>query len=935
MAADQEIVTNGLEFSPIPAFTALEWNGLVESLASIFKGDDRLYRNYLGWFIPLTFQDAAASADGDLHIQLSSHSAMHLQMAARKIIPQAESELSALLDSPVHIELILDTGSEAATSPSPAPANLPRPTGTAVRRAPSPQENPVLPEISIFRSEFPPEAPKAVEPPPGSDLMDEEGAIGSVEAATGHNEEPGSPTEKPAELPPGREPGWKPLTELLVAPEYSTYYDEVVSANAAVYLPAYMLRHIRHMDPSDGLRYLALRQIAYLRGFNGSGGIHMVLTTKKELSRWSTLQSRSLPGNLDNPASYLSLLASRTSYASYFNQVPSDRRWEDEAGYHWRVFDREYVLWKKASAAHRETCSQVFTNPSTGEKVYKSAPAVYRVLLSTPLTPEDNQSLRQLLLDGGIKTDPLNAVRRILSIPRAQVIPDQPLKIIQRPDRLQTVQELVLELWGGSSPELKSQLYAQAKVLETYLLNPERDLLKIPHYLLRGYGRRLTPAQLWTLIVLQDRVYTDARDGTYRDTTTIRGGYREMSLWTSDEYKKTTTRKIGRWLNPFASSHSTPDGEDQFSNPWFSLFVSKTKVENTPAKNADQTRPLHLRVLPLVPLTPEDTLRFIYSMGVRRLMLRDAVGRPLALRLSEGTLTVLAQDGKQWEYTLAGDLVGPGQPETIDLSFRDENLGGCSFLAATGIDADVDAPDQPGALSCTMDKPASALFRILDNSGSALSCTLGCDAGAHFCTLSLGPGALYCVILKLLILNLYGFNQNSFSNITPPIQSLGSEIDSLEQFGQFEGQYVRWTADESLQPWSLSLLCSNLRISDTAQKRLISLGVQPRDLLAGYLQLLSVPADRFTSSREHVLVAKLTTDPHGSPGGAYDRLAGLPPRRFKGLLRKAIFVNYHFAETDRDWQAAMTQVPRDELIALVEKLSLGAIIVDDEPDPAD
>ena len=736
-----------------------------------------------------------------------------------------------------------------------------------------------------------------------------------------------APARPDAESQPPTRPGLNipppaRLDEILLEPSYASTYDEIVRENSAVYLPAYFARHLRHMGAADGLRFLALRQIAYKQGLHDANGAHLLPATVKELSRWSTLQPRRIYGGLDDPNSYLFLLAGKVPFLDYYAARPAASRWEDASGFHWKTGGREYCLWKRDGQPTNE-CSQLMPDRFSGEMQWRQAPLIYRVQLSMPLCPEDETALRAALCAFGVREDPLGAIRQCLALPRAELIPDRPARIDPLPRKLYSVQELVLESWGRlDERELAAKVAVQAKLLETHLIQ-ERDLLKIPFYLLEKWGPYLSPAQLWTAILAMDHVYAGRKDGQYRDTAVIRNGIKEMTLWTEDQYSKGAARKITKWLYPFNITSGGPDEKDaggtgEHFNPWFSVFVSEILPENgARVKNADNSVQTKLRVLPLVPLCPEDTLRFARKMGLDRLAIRDASGQALALEITEEELAVYLPDGRTLRYAHTGEL-RYGQPATVTLRAHDRQLNGIELLTS---DHFYESSQWPGDLFGRLENQAGAFSGNLESGSSALSDRQEKTAGALFGELTLDAGALFGMLLKLLILNLYGIKNNANLEKPPSVNIQPENVDSLEQFGTRQGQFIQWTGVNSENDWDFANLVKSFGISDV--KSLINNAVTAGGLVSTILELYATPADKFTTSRIAVLVARLRANPRPEPG-IYLRLAEFGPEALQDYLRRAI-LNVSPLLNDPDWDQALGRARRTDLIELAEKLGLARV----------
>jgi hypothetical protein len=623
----------------------------------------------------------------------------------------------------------------------------------------------------------------------------------------------------------------------------------------------------------------------------------------------------------------------------YYQSLPANAKWEDAAGYHWKNKTRECIVWKK-DGVPGNICSQLFMDYKTGEPLWRRAPSVYRVQMSMPLSPEDTHSLRAALLAFGVTTDPLSAIKQCLAVNRKEIIPDKPQKLIELPKKLYTVQELVMDTWGGADRSIAAQVAARSKVLEEYLLRPSKDLLKIPFYLLEKWGKYLSSAQLWTIIVLLDRVFVDDSTGAERDTTVIKEGVREMATWTEEEYSSNTAKKISRWLYPFSEASTQDGAPGTIYNPWFSVFASEIRSEKgTRTKNSNQSAQIKLRVLPWVPLSPEDTMLFAQKMGFSRVIAMDAAGSLLGLEITPAEFVVYTSTGRTLRYNYQGELLF-GEKDPVILTALNKNLEGIELVsderfyddqewergflstARQGCDGHFCGMENPGdGHYCGVENDSDGHSCRMEKQGDRHSCGMGKIGDGHFCRMALEPDVLFCVLLKLLILNLYGIKNNSFEDETPSNHKHSENDLSLDLFGSRRGHYLHWTEEASDSDWDLERILKSMGIGDSNSLREARVSAQA--LVACALEMYATPSEKFKSGRIAVLVSKLRKNPEVVPG-PYQRLAELGPDRIQYFLRNGI-VNLSSKMGDPDWDAVMANAKRDDLIELVEKLALGSV----------
>lgn len=715
------------------------------------------------------------------------------------------------------------------------------------------------------------------------------------------------------------------LRDYSVDPEFLIIYDKIVKNYSAVYLPAYIMRHLRHMNAADGLRYMGLHQIAYFRGYKKPVGTPVIMATENEISRWSTLSPGHVRRGFAGKQSYLSLLAVNVSYMDYYLTCSADSRWEEEDGFYWNENNRIFRI-KKVDGVSANECSQLLPDHKTGKTWWHQAPLAYRVQLGMPLCPEDENTLRKVLFEFGVREDPLGAMLKCLKLDKSAVIPDQPM-LTSTPDKLYTVSELVLECWGQNSDHpLMAKVSEQAKVLEFHLINPEKDILKIPYYMIRNWGKQLSPGQLWTVIIAMDRVFVNPDNCEYRDITNIPNGLGDVILWTQTQYSKNELKQLIRWFFPFKLGGNNKSGKHY--NPWFSVFIPEILSEKGVRESyPEKGNRKQLRVLPFMPLCPEDALKIANTLGLKRLVVQDSSGMMLALEISDEELAVYIPDGRSLRYSYGGTLRF-GDEKPVVLSVVDQNLRGIEILTSEEFKKENQwgllvrnilikqtkvLSDRSGCADNEFsDKPGSGDNGLFDNLESVDNRNLG--------KLVLGSKGLFDMLLKLLILNLFDIKKNSILRKPPLKDKADANIDTLTQFNSRVGQSIEWVGVNNLH-WDFANLVESIGIMDV--KSLVDKDVSSIALVCTALELHTYPDEKITSSRTAVLVAKLRANPKPR-SGAFLRLAELGPKHLQDRLRRAIR-NPTRLINDPDWDHAMGRAKRDDVIELAQRLGLARV----------
>lgn len=168
-----------------------------------------------------------------------------------------------------------------------------------------------------------------------------------------------------------------------------------------------------------------------------------------------------------------------------------------------------------------------------------------------PLTPGDAEHLRNLLVSAGIRTDPLAALDRVLSLEIGDLLPyptpaPRPEHQVQTPNPL-SVPELALRECGKLDKRSLKPVLEKAEQLALRLA-PPNDRIYVSHYFLLNWLPLLGPAPAWFVTLLRDRCFVSRQE--VRDGVWVWGGYPEIAAWLGIERPKT----ISEWLPPAFSA---------------------------------------------------------------------------------------------------------------------------------------------------------------------------------------------------------------------------------------------------------------------------------------------------------------------------------------------------------------------------------------------
>ena len=167
-------------------------------------------------------------------------------------------------------------------------------------------------------------------------------------------------------------------------------------------------------------------------------------------------------------------------------------------------------------------------HPETGQ-VRRQADR-YTFLATTPLTPGDQDALQNWLLENGIQTDPVAALKSALARPPREILPypaPQPNALLkQRPpsDQNRNFNHLVLAL---CPPELPKETLAEvldlAGQLREHLIGADK-LAFISLYFLRHWAPLLGNGAACTVIACRQRAYANQATGEVREVFKLAGG---------------------------------------------------------------------------------------------------------------------------------------------------------------------------------------------------------------------------------------------------------------------------------------------------------------------------------------------------------------------------------------------------------------------------
>lgn len=159
----------------------------------------------------------------------------------------------------------------------------------------------------------------------------------------------------------------------------------------------------------------------------------------------------------------------------------------------------------------------------------------YTFLATTPLTPGDQDALQNWLLEHGVGSDPLSALKEALAAPADQILPypaPEPSALQKRrppSDHNRSFNQLFLDL---CPPDLDEAALAEAldlaSQLRARLVGSDR-LAFVPLYFLRHWVPLVGSGAAAAILVCRQRVYANPDTGEVREAFRLEGGLAALS----------------------------------------------------------------------------------------------------------------------------------------------------------------------------------------------------------------------------------------------------------------------------------------------------------------------------------------------------------------------------------------------------------------------
>jgi hypothetical protein len=322
---------------------------------------------------------------------------------------------------------------------------------------------------------------------------------------------------------------------------YLSVYDEIVKPERVIAIPRYYLRWIPWLGVDLAWLPIGFRQAAYLYGSRHEGG-EVFEASASDIARWSGMSVRTFWRRVHDP------------YLRWFV-----RKVEGETIFRWN--EREGKLEKR--------------------------PNRWQVVMSMPLTPADQASLRNWMMErkrSGM--DPISILKDAIETPIDELLP-WPDEILPPEEAGEPLSpwDIFAEVFGKDlDPELQPTLHQLADELTNHI---KGRILLVSHYFVEKWLPLLRSGPGWLVALLRSRCYYNQKSEELRDEIWIAGGYGELASSLGLRRPKT----VNEWLT----------GRGSVSQRLKRFFNLTGRV-----KGSDQVVALRLKVHMEEPLTPED-----------------------------------------------------------------------------------------------------------------------------------------------------------------------------------------------------------------------------------------------------------------------------------------------------------------------------------------
>ncbi len=344
--------------------------------------------------------------------------------------------------------------------------------------------------------------------------------------------------------------------EFLLQHRYLTLYDEIVRPERVVVIPRYYLRWVPWLGINLAWIPIGFRQVAYLRGSRFEAGDTFAAPVR-ELAAWSGTPVRTFNRRITDPRLRWFIEPDETTEVEF--------RWNSEKDH------------------------------------YERLPSMWRVVMSMPLTPADQASLKSWLTDKRqLGAAPVSIIQEAVEtsidelLPWPDHIPSDP-----EPGDPVTVQDLVMDILGREAdPSTKTSLLQLADSLAGYITGNSRGHIIFTHYFIRKWLPLLKPGPAWLVAFLRSRCYYNRETNELRNQSTIAGGYDEIAtrLGLSRSYT------VGEWFRGRGKRRGKQQGAQYLQ--YFVEELERRKVRSTKSLITFKVR------MTDEPMVPEDLERY-------------------------------------------------------------------------------------------------------------------------------------------------------------------------------------------------------------------------------------------------------------------------------------------------------------------------------------
>ncbi len=696
--------------------------------------------------------------------------------------------------------------------------------------------------------------------------------------------------------------------------EYQSIYDEIVQPEHVIVIPGYFLRYIPMLGLELSWLYIGFRQAAYEAGASKKPG-KKVNAPAKKVAWYAGMSSRSFWRWAAKPTTWKLL----GRLVKPVEEIPQWHHGRD-------------------GRPHQATRS-------------------YRVAMTIPLTPFDEQSLRSWLYRRLVEgRSPLATLQAALETPVDELLPwPEKMPFLEETGgKPQSIQEVVLEMCSPIEQNEQVQFNELAEKLAQHLMS-SKDLIFLTHYFVSRWLPRLGAGPGWFVALMRDRCYLNQRTGEIRDEIRLDEGYVEAARWLGLKRVKT----IWEWLRiedvaTFIRETGRGIGGWEEASRIFKICMSEPMIEadqdranlilaNRPVgavdthSSLDEGNPIGASVThrasqytdfigaigsdhPIGASVIHRTSLYTRSIGAignrGQMEEESAIGASVTHRKWEGEAPVGATDTHRDGFNSVENspnsaVIGMGDGLT---PFVEVNLMG---------QGDSDSPngeENPIGASVihseTADEAAiGASVTHRTGSETAQIGAIGTPIGASVIhrrgASDTHNGASVTIDWR---------NWHSLNSLTPGLKHLKNTETTSSAEGSLnssDGPSEKERGVVDLQ-WNLKDLMTLNRVSQKNQELLFGKGLSAQAFISWLLYAASKNGAGIRDPIGHA-VSRLVQDPTRGAGGSYDRLAGLPANELSELIKRELSGQ---SPWNTDWRTVMADTPRAKVRALADQLGV-------------